>query len=128
MIIDLKDKILIADDEELNLILLTKMLERNGFAVHCVRDGEQVIEVVNKSPHPPLCILMDLMMPALSGWEATAILKQNPKTKNIVVIATTALTKNEALEVDHGFDGYCVKPIRERVLLNVVQVCLTSQM
>ena len=65
-------------------------------------------------------------MPQLSGWEATAILKQSPTTKNIPVIATTALSKNEALEVDHGFDGYCVKPIQERVLLNIVRVCLAA--
>ena len=126
MAIDLKDKILVADDEELNLILLTRMLERNGFDVLCVRDGEQVLESVQASPHPPLCILMDLMMPTLSGWEATALLKQNIKTKNIPIIATTALTKNEALEVDHGFDGYCVKPIREAVLLNIIQVCVNA--
>jgi CheY-like chemotaxis protein len=124
MALNLKDKILIVDDEELNLILLTKMMEKNGFSVVCVHDGEQVVEAVTESPEPPLCILMDLMLPNLSGWEATAAIKKNPKTQNIPIIATTALSRTDALSIENGFDGYCIKPIDEKILVKVIQGCL----
>jgi two-component system, cell cycle response regulator DivK len=104
-------KILIVEDNDMNLDMLSRRLQRKGFEIVTARDGQAgVKEALAQSPD---LILMDMSLPVLDGWQATKAIKANPKTASIPVIALTA----HAMETDRqnamaaGCDEYHTKPI-----------------
>ena len=110
-------KILIVDDNEMNRDMLSRRLERRGFEIVIAVDGQEGIERT-RSEQPDL-ILLDMSLPVMDGWEAASILKKEPATAAIPIIALTAHAmsgdRERALEV--GCDDYDVKPIEfERLL------------
>jgi CheY-like chemotaxis protein len=104
-------KILIVEDNEYNLDALKRRLERKGYEVISAVEGETGVKLAG-SEHPDL-ILMDLSLPILDGYAAVRILKADPKTEPIPVIALTAHAmvgdREKALEA--GCDEYEVKPV-----------------
>ena len=92
--------VLIADDERNAVVLLTRILERDGFAVESAKDGETALQKA-KDLHPDL-ILMDVQMPRMNGFEVTQQLRENPDTARIPVIFVTAAAR-EPSDVAHGF-------------------------
>lgn len=108
-----KKKILIADDQEGNQILMKYILEKKGYEVLVASDGEEAIEVATEMD--PDLVLMDVVMPGMDGYEACKILKDNPKTKNIPIVMITSLNdvtdKVKGLEV--GADDFMSKPPNE---------------
>jgi signal transduction histidine kinase len=113
-----KPLVLIADDEQNAVTLLTRILERDGFAVESARDGEVALEKA-RSLRPDL-ILMDVQMPKLNGFEVTERLRQEAPTARIPVIFVTAAAR-EPSDVAHGFklgaDDYIRKPYNYHELL-----------
>jgi CheY-like chemotaxis protein len=110
-------KILIVEDNEMNRDMLSRRLERRGFEIVIAVDGQEGIERT-RSEQPDL-ILLDMSLPVMDGWEAASILKKEPETAAIPIIALTAHAmsgdRERALEV--GCDDYDVKPIEfERLL------------
>jgi CheY-like chemotaxis protein len=110
-------KILIVEDNEMNRDMLSRRLERRGFEIVIAVDGKEGIERT-RSEQPDL-ILLDMSLPVMDGWEAASILKKEPETAAIPIIALTAHAmsgdRERALEV--GCDDYDVKPIEfERLL------------
>ncbi|MBN9390066.1 MAG: response regulator [Chloroflexi bacterium] len=110
-------KILIVEDNEMNRDMLSRRLERRGFEIVIAVDGQEGIERT-RSEQPDL-ILLDMSLPVMDGWEAASILKKEPATAAIPIIALTAHAmsgdRERALEV--GCDDYDVKPIEfERLL------------
>jgi len=109
----LKKKILVADDQEGNQILMKYILEKKGYEVLVASDGEEAIEVTTEMD--PDLVLMDVVMPGMDGYEACKILKDNPKTKNIPIVMITSLNdvtdKVKGLEV--GADDFMSKPPNE---------------
>ncbi len=109
----LKKKILVADDQEGNQILMKYILEKKGYEVLVASDGEEAIEVATEMD--PDLVLMDVVMPGMDGYEACKILKDNPKTKNIPIVMITSLNdvtdKVKGLEV--GADDFMSKPPNE---------------
>ena len=103
--------ILLVEDNELNRDMLSRRLARRGYAVLVAQDGEEAQAMA--SAHRPDLILMDIGLPEMDGWQATRLLKKNPVTAAIPIIALTAhalLTDREkAREV--GCDDYDTKPI-----------------
>ena len=85
--------ILIVDDNPTDLEVLSESLCDGGFQVAVAIDGESALEQV--SYHPPALILLDVIMPGVSGFETCKRLKDNPKTKDIPVIFITALSNTE---------------------------------
>ena len=81
-------KILLVEDNEMNRDMLSRRLERKGYAVAMALDGGQAVAMA-QSEHPAL-ILMDMSLPVLDGWEATRRLKADERTKHIPIIALTA--------------------------------------
>ena len=81
-------KILLVEDNEMNRDMLSRRLERPGFAVAIAVDGAAALEAVVREK--PVLILMDLSLPVMDGWEATQRLKADPATADIPVIALTA--------------------------------------
>lgn len=104
-------KILVVDDQPINIKLLQRKLERQGMEVQVAYNGRECLEVVNADP--PDLILLDVMMPEVDGIETCAHLKSNPKTETIPVLFITAKTSKEGkLEgLGVGAVDYITKPI-----------------
>ncbi len=106
------ERILVVDDEEVNLELLEAILISEGYAVTCVGDGPRALATIKAQP--PDLILLDLMMPGMSGLEVCRVLKEDPETAAIPVIVVTAMgqiaTKEAALTT--GADDFVAKPVR----------------
>ena len=117
-------KILYVEDNDDNLFMLTRRLERQGFEVLAARDGEEGIARARETS--PDLILMDLALPGLDGWEATRRLKSIPETKAIPVIAVSshAMSGDKEKALKAGCDDYDTKPIEFTRLLEKIRVLL----
>ncbi len=113
-----KPLVLIADDEQNAVVLLTRIFERDGFIVESARDGEIALEK-SRGLRPDL-ILMDVQMPKVNGFEVTRQLREDPATARIPVIFVTAAAR-EPSDVAHGLklgaDDYIRKPYNYHELL-----------
>ncbi len=108
--------ILLVDDIESNLFVLTKQLERFNCNITTSVNGKDAIEKVEKKK--PDLIIMDIQMPVLNGFEASKILKKDNRFKDIPIIALTAFAlKDQKEEYEGVFDTYLVKPIENKTLL-----------
>lgn len=87
------EKILLVDDEDSNLRLLTQWLIPLGYDIELASNGEEAVQKVRDSR--PDLIILDIMMPVMDGYEACRILKEDPKTKIIPIIIVTALHERE---------------------------------
>ena len=114
-------KILIADDSILNVELLEAYLSDFDYEIETAGDGAEALEKV-KSFEPDL-ILLDIMMPKLSGFEVCEKLKSDPKTKGIMILMVTALSELGDIEraVNAGCDDYLSKPVNKFELLKRVE-------
>jgi pilus assembly protein CpaE len=118
------EKVLIVDDDVETLRLVGLMLERQGYQISAADNGERAIQKANKDlPH---LILLDVMMPDMSGYEVAQQLRSNERTTNIPIIMFTAKAqvddKVEGLE--SGADAYLTKPTQPRELLAQVKALL----
>ena len=113
-------RILVVEDNELNMKLLNDVLEAHGFDVLSTPRGKVAVEWA-KEHHPDL-ILMDLQLPDLSGLDATRRIKADAATQDIPVIAVTAfaMAGDEKKALDHGCDAYVAKPIVLKDFLNLI--------
>ena len=104
-------RILLVEDNDDNLSVYRAILEHTGYEVFEARDGVAGVEQA-KDGQPDL-ILMDISLPRLDGFEATRILKTDPSTRHIPIIALTAhaLEEDRARARDVGCDGFLAKPI-----------------
>ena len=104
-------KILLIEDDETNIDMLSRRLESKGYRVVTALDGRQGHSLA-RSEHPDL-ILMDISLPTMDGWEAARLLKASGTTRHIPIIALTAhaliTDREKAREV--GCDEYETKPI-----------------
>jgi two-component system cell cycle response regulator DivK len=104
-------KILVVEDNEMNLDMLSRRLSRQGYEVVAAQDGAAGVDrAASERPH---IILMDMSLPVLDGWEATRRLKADPATREIPIIALTAHAMAEDREkaMAAGCDDYDTKPI-----------------
>ena len=114
-------KVLIVEDHPDMLALLVWQLERLGFLVIPARHGKEGVEkAVTERPH---LILMDIMMPGMDGREATRMIRSNPETQEIPILAATALFRESELRscIEAGCDDYLVKPFTLEQLQGKVQ-------
>ena len=118
-----KKKILIADDEIVSLEFFELMLSKLGFVVEKCDNGSEVIEKVKKF-HPDL-IILDNIMPGMSGREITKILKNDPNFKNISIIILSALddVKDKVAGFEAGADDYITKPFNFTEVLARINAC-----
>ena len=110
-------KILIVDDVMSNVLLLKVLLTNEKFAIATANNGQQALEQVDKE-HPDL-VLLDVMMPDLSGFEVAQRLKSNPDTADIPIIFLTAL--NSTTDIVKGFqvgaNDFISKPFNKEELV-----------
>lgn len=114
------------EDNPANMTLATFLLESAGHAVLSARDAETGVSVA-RAERPDL-VLMDVQLPGMDGLEATAILKGDDLTRNIPVIALTALAMkgDEERIRAAGCDGYIAKPMRYKEFLEAVRTRLEA--
>ncbi len=117
-------KILYVEDNEDNIYMLTRRLDRKGFEVIIATDGASGVEMARREA--PSLILMDLNLPVMDGWEATRRLKSAPETQSIPVIALSAFAmasdRDKALEA--GCDDFHSKPINFKTLFAKIEALL----
>ncbi len=112
-----KKIILIVDDIELNLQMLKTLLIKFGQDVLVANNGKEAIAMVKEGD--PDLIIMDIRMPVMDGNQATKLLKSNPHTKTIPVIAFTGdvVDLNKIGALKNGYDGYLTKPVKIHELI-----------
>lgn len=100
-------------------------LEFSGFRVETARDGREAIEKA-RALRPQL-VLMDLSLPGIDGWEATRVLKQDPETADILIVALSAhaLAPEGDRAREAGCDGFIAKPCLPADLVEEIAVHLT---
>lgn len=114
-------KVLVVEDHPDMRELLTWQVELMGFSAISAKHGKEGVEKAMKEK--PNLILMDIMMPGMDGWEAARILRANPETRDIPILAATALFRESDLRscLEAGCNGYLVKPFTFQELQGKVQ-------
>ena len=119
-------KILVIEDNPANMKLASLLLHNVGHTVLCAGDAETGLTLA-RAEQPDL-ILMDIQLPGMDGLAATALLKKDPATRAIPVIALTALAMKEDQEKTRaaGCDAYIAKPLRFRELYAAIDGLLAE--
>ncbi|HEX7226938.1 MAG TPA: response regulator [Candidatus Binatia bacterium] len=114
-------KVLVIENHADMREMLVRILDLMGFTAITSRNGKEGVE--KALAEKPDLILMDIMMPEISGWEATRILRGNPRTKDIPVLAATVLFRPSDLQrcVTVGCNDYIVKPFTVRQLRRKIE-------
>jgi len=118
---DSQPSILIVDDERMNINVLVELLKAD-YRTLVAKDGEQALKRAVSEPRPDL-ILLDVMMPKLSGFEVCQKLKGDPATRGIMILMVTALNELGDIEraVHAGTDDFLSKPVNKLELLKRVE-------
>ena len=119
-----KSKILIADDNQQNCELLEAYLAEEDYEVRMAFNGQETLDRV--AEFQPDLILLDIMMPKVSGYEVCQQLKQNEETRSILVLMVTALNEMGDIEkaVAAGCDDFLTKPVNRLELTTRVRSLL----
>jgi two-component system, sensor histidine kinase len=121
----IKPRILVAEDNDLNIRVIKAMLTKLGYAVDVLQDGEEVVAAIKDGMRPAL-ILMDLQMPVMNGIEATQLIRlwetqtQHPR---IPIVALTAAVYGEdvSASLEAGMDDFLMKPLSVAALTPVLE-------
>jgi len=126
-------KILVVDDTPQNVKLLGDLLRAKGYEVTTAASGEQALESIARQP--PDLVLLDIMMPGISGYEVCRKIRENPATALLPVVLATSLDPNQerVKGIEAGADDFLSKPVNQardvRALLNRwlrIKDCRTS--
>jgi len=121
------EKILVVDDDDDVLLIVQTILGAAGYTAHTARNGREAVEKALELR--PQLILLDVMMPELSGWEVCTTLKNAPETRQVPIAMLTV--KNEIRDLitgmQAGADDYITKPFTRRKLLATVQKLLEER-
>ncbi len=121
------EKILIVDDDEDVLLIVQTILDNSGYSVLLARNGREGVEKAIESA--PDLILLDVMMPELSGWEVCTTLKSAPETRQIPIAMLTVKSEIRDLitGMQVGADDYITKPFTRKKLLSTVRRLLEEK-
>lgn len=117
-------KILIADDNPTNVELLEAYLSGGDYEIEIAADGLETLEKV--ASFKPDLVLLDIMMPKMSGFEVCETIKNNPETNGTMILMVTALGELGDIEraVRAGCDDYLSKPVNKLELLKRTEIML----
>ena len=118
--------VLIVEDNADNRDIYSTILRHRGFVVMEAENGEDGVRMARE--HLPAVVLMDVAMPGMNGWEATKLLKADPATAAIPVIAVTAyaMDADRRKAAEAGCDGYLAKPVEPRRVAEEVERVLAA--
>jgi len=115
-------RVLLAEDNLINQKIAVKIIEKKGWLIKVVENGQQAVEIIDKEPFD--VILMDIQMPVLDGFKATQVIrvqeKQNRKHIPIIAMTAHAMEGDEKKCLDAGMDGYVSKPIDRAKLFEII--------
>ncbi len=119
--------ILVADDDPDILSIVSMSLEASGYTVHKATNGREAVDLARE--HHPDLVLMDMMMPVVSGYEAVQEIKADDDIKDITIVGLSAKAMAADMEraSDVGIDGYITKPFRIAQVLSVVEEYLQQR-
>ncbi|AOP36263.1 two-component system response regulator [Leptospira tipperaryensis] len=122
----MKNKILVVDDNLINIKLISNVLEAAGFEVHKANSAEAAITELGVSL--PDLILMDIELPGMDGLTLTKLLKSKDQTKSIPIVALTsyAMVGDDKKAYEAGCEGYITKPIDTRKFPGLITKFLTD--
>jgi two-component system, cell cycle response regulator DivK len=114
-------RLLLVEDNPVNAKLMVRRLERSGYEVIVAEDGETAIALAHSEQLQ--LILMDISLPGINGWEATQLLRGDPMTAVLPIIALTAHDDPEIRQrcLAMGFNDYATKPVDFEQLLAKIQ-------
>lgn len=120
--------VLVAEDNDLNMEIVEYMLERNGIRVVCAKDGQEVIDLFEKSEENKFdFILMDIMMPKINGLDVTrkirALKRLDAKTIPIIAMSANAFVEDIMNSKVAGMNMHLVKPLDETKLIEALKQC-----
>ncbi|MNT46886.1 Transcriptional regulatory protein YycF [compost metagenome] len=119
--------VLIADDEPNIVISLEFLLEQAGYRIRVAHDGKEALEAIQRQP--PDLVLLDVMMPNLSGYDLCQRIRENPAWQHMRIVMLTA--KGREVEVSKGLalgaDAYITKPFSTQELLAQVRDLLADR-
>jgi len=121
-------RILIVDDNPVNVKLTANVLERDGYEILQAADALQALAIIGQTP--PDLILIDISLPGMDGLTLTRRLKADPATRHIIMVALTAFAMkgDDQKAWDAGCDGYITKPIDTRKLpLRIAEILRRSR-
>lgn len=123
----MRNKILVIEDNPSSLELSTLVLRGHGFRVDTATDGQEGLQ--KAKAHPYDLILMDIQLPGIDGLTVTRLLKADPRTSKtpIVALSARAMLGDEREAMDAGCSGYITKPIEVKSFLNTVTEYLEAQ-
>jgi DNA-binding response OmpR family regulator len=128
--VSLKGKILIVDDEPINLDFFDVMLSRLGFEVVMAEDGEEALEMIQQDK--PDLIILDNIMPKMTGWELTKILKKSKAYEQyrdipIVMFSAMDAVKDKIEGFELGIEDYITKPFNFSEVLARIRAVLRNK-
>lgn len=124
----MRNKILIVEDEKDILELIRYNLEKEDFRVTCCNSGGKALDSIKKDS--PDLVVLDLMLPGLSGLEICKILRNDPSTINLpIVILTAKGTESDILKgFEQGADDYITKPFSPKILISRIKAVLRRKL
>jgi DNA-binding response OmpR family regulator len=128
-IVATKKRILVVDDEQINLEFFDVMLSNLGFEVHKAENGQEALESIRKIQ--PDLVILDNIMPKLSGWEVTKIIKSSPEYAEfsdtpIIIFSALDDIKDKVEGLELGADDYITKPFNFAEVLARIHAVLRS--
>jgi CheY-like chemotaxis protein len=121
----MKTKVLVIEDNEQNLYLITFILEKNDYEVIQARDGQEGIDLAGRVN--PAMIILDIQLPVMDGYEVARQLSAKAETKDIPIIAVTsyAMVGDREKTIAAGCTGYIEKPIDPGTFIDEIEKYLT---
>lgn len=124
-------RVLVAEDNELNMEIAQFVLEKNGIIVDCARDGREAVEIFEKSAqHYYDVIFMDIMMPYLSGWDATRKIRAMKRVDAeipIIAMSANAFAEDIINSRISGMNEHLTKPLDESKMIDALKKCVAGR-
>jgi two-component system, cell cycle response regulator DivK len=114
----MKEIILVVDDNAHNRVMLQRVLTYHGFVVLEAEDGAKGVNMARK--YSPSLILMDIQMPVMNGLEAGKLLRADPRTRDIKLLALSSIDRPKDHFFTTSFDGYIDKPFNMLELPKII--------
>jgi len=114
-------RVLVVEDNEQNMYLLSFILEKSGYEVLQARSGTEGIELASRTK--PTIILLDIQLPGMDGYEVARRLKARPETGDIPIVAVTsyAMLGDRERALEAGCTGYIEKPINPETFVAQIE-------